>query len=136
MLGCGEHSRRDRTAVVLVVGNGYAFFTAIEPPDHVCDLVIARCAQPCVDLGHAFGKLLHVALRQTSRGDQEFALAVLFVFRHFEQSRDRLFLCAVYERASVDDDDIRLRGVLRKAEPLAREPTEHLFGVDPVLVAA
>ena len=136
MLGCGEHSRRDRTAVVLVVGDRDAPLAGVETPDHVCDFVVARCSEPCVDLGYALGKLLHIALRQTARGDQKRALAFLFIFRHFEQSRDRLFLCAVYERASVDDDHVRLSGVLRKAESLAREPTEHLFGVDPVLVAS
>src|SRR5262249_28899648 len=86
-----------------------------------------------VDLGYLLPELGVVALRQAAGDHQALGAAGFLLARHLQHGVDRLLLGPVDERASVDDDDVRLLGVRREGIAAALELSQHLLAVDEVL---
>ena len=105
--------------------------------DDLADLRDLVDAHEGVDLGDEPGQIIAEALRKTARDDEGLASVAGFAdFVGIEDSVDALLLRGVDERTGVDDDRVRLGGVVGDLDAALEERAEHDLGVDKVLGAA
>ena len=90
-----------------------------------------------VHLRHERGQVVAKALREAAGDDERLAAVTrLADLRGFEDGIHAFLLRGVDERAGVDDDGVRLGGVIDDFDAGFQQRAEHDFGVHQVLGAA
>ena len=95
-----------------------------------------RRGEDVIDLGHLGRDLARVALREAPRDDELLEATALLEARHLEDRVDALFLRLTDEAARVDDDHLRLVGLVDDGVTARSRDPEHDLAVDAVLGAA
>ncbi len=98
---------------VLGVGNELA--RAGFGGEQVADLHVRAGAEEVIDLGQVLREAFAVALHEAAGDDERLALAGLLVLGELENVVDGLLLGGFEEGAGVDDDDLGVLRVLRRA---------------------
>ena len=106
------------------------------PLDGGDDLGVASGAEDAVDFGHFLDNLILIALREAAGDEDLFDRSLLLPARGLQNRVDRLFFGAVDKAAGVDNDDLRVRRVIRERMSGVADERHHLLGVDEVFRAA
>ena len=103
---------------------------------HVVQARVVRHAHEAVHLRHLRGQRVGIALGQTARDEQLFQPAGLLVLRHLKDCVDGLLLGRLDEAAGVDEDDLRLGGIVDDLVAPVAQHAQHVFRIHQIFRAA
>ena len=104
--------------------------------EHIDDVLAIEHADQAIDFGNFAQELRLVPLHQTPRDDHPLALPVFLELDRIANGSERLGFRRFEESASVDDDGVGARGVVRDRQPVVGEQSEHALAVHEVLRTA
>ena len=104
--------------------------------DRFQDRVVGIGSDDRIDLRYLRADFILIALCKAAGNDKCLAAAGLLVFRHLQYGIDAFFLCISDKTTAIDNDDICLCFLIGHLDACRCHHSNHILGVNKILVAA